>query len=345
MWSLPTTDPICHARTGSRLIEFLEQNLMPDAQSDKLKIWCLLDGKAGHQNQVLGLAEAIGRKRPAWIEYVELTGWHRGFRSMVHLDLSQLPDSSPDLIIGAGHASHMPLCVFRRRFGGKSIVLMKPTFPLAWFDFCLVPEVHRLRQASDNLIRTKGVLNRILPSTNMDTAKGLFLIGGPSPHYQWSDKKIVEQLASVVQKEATVDWRVATSRRTPENFFRLLKQIDARFTIIRSEDVSSDWLPVQLAMAGKVWVSEDSVSMTCEALTSGSQTGLLELTRNRSNRVTDCIDSFVATGELTRWTEWAKTEKLSRRTSQFCEAQRCTDLLLKHLPGAIGDKPTTAKVA
>lgn len=318
---------------------------MPDAQFDKLKIWCLLDGKAGHQNQVLGLAEAISRKRPTLIEYVELTGWHRGFRSLVHLDQSQLPDSLPDLIIGAGHASHMPLCVFRRRFGGKSIVLMKPTFPLAWFDFCLIPEVHRLRQTSDNLIRTKGVLNRIVPSTNMNTAKGLFLIGGPSPHYQWSDNTIVDQLASVIQKEATVDWTVATSRRTPEKFFRLLKQTDARFTLVRSENVSSDWLPVQLAMAGKVWVSEDSVSMTCEALTSGSQTGLLELKRNRRNRVTDCIDSFVAMGELTRWTEWKKTGELYRRTSQFCEAQQCADLLLTLLPGAIEAKPTTAKVA
>ena len=317
----------------------IERNSMTDVPPNELAIWCLMDGKAGHQNQVRGLAEAIQRRRPARIHPVELKGWNRGFRSVFGRHRQELPRALPDFIIGAGHASHVPLCVFRKRFGGRSVVLMKPTLPLAWFDICLVPDVHRLPRVPPNVILTKGVLNHILPNSDKDVGNGLFLIGGPSAHYRWSTAEIFRQISTVIQRGPDIKWTVATSRRTPEDFCSRCDNSNVAVQLIRPDDVGPDWLPGQLSAAETVWVSEDSVSMTYESLTSGSHVGVLELQRNRSNRVTDCIDTLVDAEYVTRWSRWEQTGQLSRQTTPFCEAERCAKELLKRtVPKATRDQ-------
>jgi len=302
--------------------------LMTHALKDELSIWCLLDGKAGHQNQVLGLAEAVGRRKPVRIHRIELQGWHRGLRSIFSRAPLDLPAASPNFIIGAGHATHVPLCVYRRKFGGRSVVLMKPTLPLRCFDICLVPDVHRLWRVPSSVILTKGVLNRVLPGSEKDREQGLFLVGGPSTHYRWSEENIFRQISEVVASNENIQWTVVTSRRTPDAFCRLLTSSESVAKLIQPDDVGADWLPGKIASAGTVWVSEDSVSMTYEALTSGSQVGVLELQRFQSNRVTDCIDTLVDAGYVTRWSHWQQTGQLIQPSERFCEAERCADELL-----------------
>lgn len=300
------------------------------AATDEMSIWCLMDGKAGHQNQVLGCAEAIQRQTRAEIHVVPLSGWNRGAWSIFRVDDSCLPSAVPDLLIGAGHASHIPLCRLRQRFGGRSIVLMKPSLPLAFFDFCLVPDVHRLRWVPDNVILTKGVLNRVLPGTGKNPDEGLLLIGGPSAHYQWSEGSILQQVRTILDRQSDVKWIIATSRRTPETLCEAFLR-DSTATLVRPDDVNADWLPARLSTAATVWVSEDSVSMTYEALTSGSFVGVLELQRRHNNRVTDCIDTLVDSNLVSRWSKWSQTGQLPPRTERFCEAERCATELLSRL--------------
>ncbi len=306
----------------------------------RLKIWCLMDGKAGHQNQVLGCAEAIQRKTAAGIYPVDLSGWNRGVRSIFRADKSSLPDVAPDLMIGAGHASHVPLWTLRRRFGGRSVVLMKPSLPLACFDICLVPDVHRLKRVPANVILTTGVLNRVLPGTSKNAKAGLLLIGGPSAHYRWSDEKVWQQVREVLDRESDATWTIATSRRTPESFCRTLSN-HSTVQLIKPDDVGADWLPTQLSKAAVVWVSEDSVSMTYEALTSGSQVGILELQRHRNNRVTDCIDTLVDADLVSRWSIWHQSGLLPPRSQRFCEAERCATEVLARLPARFSTNPTS----
>ncbi|MEZ6124045.1 MAG: ELM1/GtrOC1 family putative glycosyltransferase [Planctomycetaceae bacterium] len=314
-----------------------------------LTIWCLLDGKAGHQNQVLGLAEAIRRQVSAELHPVVLTPSQRGFRSLLPSSSRGLPEAAPDLMIGAGHATHLPLWTFRRRFGGKSVVLMKPTLPLRCFDLCLVPDVHRLRHVPENTILTHGVLNRIQPSVTHDSGKGLILIGGPCSHYRWDSEKIADQCRAVIDRSPRTEWTIATSRRTPADFIEWCSAFETPHALIRPDDVGPDWLVQQLSVSGTVWVSEDSVSMTYEAVTAGGQVGVLELRRHRSNRVTDCIDVLVSEGYVTRWSLWQTTGKLDRRSHTFCEADRCARKILQDIsPQAVtktDDRPLTRRVA
>ena len=318
---------------------------MTNVPPNELSIWCLLDGKAGHQNQVLGLAEAISRRKAASVHRVDLLGWQRGIRAIVSKTPQHLPAGAPDLIIGAGHASHVPLCVYKRKFGGRSVVLMKPTLPLTCFDVCLVPDVHRLWRVPSNVILTKGVLNRVLPGSDKDPRQGLFLVGGPSTHYRWSGENVFRQIKRVIQSSVDIAWTIVTSRRTPMAFCAMFSGRDSIARLVRPDDVEPNWLPDKLAVAGTVWVSEDSVSMTYEALTSGSQVGVLELSRFRSNRVTDCIDTLVDSKLVTRWSQWQKTAQLIAPLDRFCEAERCADELLQRKLFTVAANHSTKRAA
>ena len=73
----------------------------------------------------------------------------------------------------------------RRVRGGKVVVLMKPSLPAAWFDLCVIPAHDRPRRA-DNILVTRGVLNRVRHDGCKDARAGLILVGGPSAHVTWS---------------------------------------------------------------------------------------------------------------------------------------------------------------
>lgn len=291
--------------------------------NNKSTVWCLMDGKTGHQNQVMGLAESLEQHTAVEIRHVDIS---RRFKraTTLYADPESLAGSpiQPTLVIGAGHRSHAPLCVLKKRFQAKSIVLMKPSLPLGWFDLCVVPSVHNLRLPPTNVILTKGVLNRVTPRGRATPDTGICLIGGPSAHYDWSDRNTLRQISPIVADQSR-KWTIATSRRTPQSFLDQLAEFAAQARIVTPEETGPDWLPKALAASEVAWVTEDSVSMMYEALTSGATVGVIELCRRRSNRVTECTDSLVREGDVTRWHTWRQSGHLRRNAQALHEAKRC----------------------
>lgn len=286
-------------------------------------VWCLMDGKTGHQNQVLGLAESLKKHTAVDIRPVDISGRFKRAKTL-YAGPETLAGSpvQPALVIGAGHRSHAPLCVLKKRFQAKTIVLMKPSLPLGWFDMCLVPSVHNLRLPPANVVLTKGVLNRVTPRIKATPDTGICLIGGPSSHYDWSDRNTLRQIKSVIADQSR-EWTIATSRRTPQSFLVQLAEFANQAKIVTPEETGPDWLPNALAASEVAWVTEDSVSMMYEALTSGATVGVIELCRKRSNRVTECTDSLVREGDVTRWHTWRQTRQLKRNAQALHEAKRC----------------------
>ena len=84
-----------------------------------------------------------------------------------------------------------------------------------------------------------------------------------------------------------------------------------------------DWLPAQLARAGQVWVSADSVSMVYEALTAGAAVGVLDVPRKRSSRISRGLDKLAGEGWITPFADWQRHSRLNRPTHTFNEAERC----------------------
>jgi mitochondrial fission protein ELM1 len=297
-----------------------------------LSIWLFTDGKRGHENQSLGLAEALARLTECRIETVSVTqGWPYAFNWLAGRFPTGQKLPKPDLILGTGHATHWPMLAARRAFGGKIAVLMKPSLPLSWFDWVIAPEHDNLTPGTGRL-PTIGPLNRVQPSANKSEQAGLMLIGGPSAEYGWSETALLKQIHLIALHHSTIHWQLTTSRRTPTSFLNNLSRLDlANLEVLAHDAVPADWLPTQLAAASQVWVTPDSASMVYEALSSGAAVGCFELPFAKPGRVARGLEKLLEDKRLTSFSDWQATGSLLNKRTPLNEAERCAKELLKCL--------------
>ena len=287
-----------------------------------LVVWAYTDGKAGHENQTRGLVRALGDGHGVETHWIQPA---RGARAWLHALVGRYPpgDGLPDphLHIGAGHGVHLAMLLARRARGGRIVLLMRPSLPRVWFDVCVVPAHDGI--AGANIITTRGALNVMVPAKTQDPRAGLILVGGPSRHYDWSDTGAVRQVADIVQRDTAISWTLTTSRRTPTRTLALLQKITApNLTVVPYTNTDGLWLPRELARAARVWVSEDSVSMVYEALTAGAATGLIMVTRRRTNRISRGMDALAHDRLVTPFSAWQQGAALAPPALPFNEAAR-----------------------
>lgn len=293
-------------------------------------VWQIEDGKPGHVNQLRGLTAALARRTAVQVHSIPVSPRFANWGSLLR---KQFPAGralpSPHLILGAGHRTHFALLAARRAFGGRAIVLMKPSLPPRLFDLCLVPE-HDHINAAANVVTTLGVLNRVRPSEQQDSQRGLFLVGGPSKSYRWDNGATIAQITAIVKRCPKVAWTLTTSRRTPSEFLTKLNGLEkGQFATVRHEQTSPEWLPQQLALSAHTWVTEESVSMVYEALTSGTAVGMLEVPCERRSRVAAGVQRLVETGWVTPYRQWQSGQPLKRPQQQLAEADRCAEIILR----------------
>lgn len=287
-------------------------------------MWRFLDGKPGHENQTAGLLQALAELVP--IEVHTLVA-EAALAAIGHWMCGRFPAGqglpTPGLLVGAGHATHLPMLAARRACGGRIVVLMKPSLPCRWFDACMIPEHDSPRQ-TQHIFVTQGALNRIQPSRNQDPSCGLLLVGGPSRHHEWQEAPLLEAIAELLVREPQRSWQLGTSRRTPESFLAALRglaeSLKGALEIVPWQQAHPDWLSQQLARAGVVWVTADSVSMLYEALTAGAQVGVLPVPERHPSRVSKGLQALLHGQRIVDLVQWRAQGYAAPQ--KFNEAQR-----------------------
>lgn len=293
----------------------------------------LTDGKPGHENQSIGLAEALRRRTRASVEItwldVEKPFWVR-VRQARALAAGK---PRPQLLIAAGHNTHLPLLAAAWRFGALSVVIMKPSLvPAFCFDLCLVPshDVKPGKPAGDRVIVTQGALNRIPEGVPLKSDHGLILVGGPSKHHDWDEAPLLKAIAEIVSGNRGLHWTLTDSRRTPQGFLDKLAALELpSLTLVSNTETPRGWLPQQLLGAQQAWVTEDSISMIYESITAGARTGLLPLpAKAPQGRIARSVDHVVEAGYATRFNRWRETGVLTTAPGALHEAARCADEII-----------------
>jgi mitochondrial fission protein ELM1 len=298
-----------------------------------LEIHVLSDGKPGHENQSYGLAEAIGRLRPVTTSKIHLAGLRGPFARLkkAFKEAEHLP--KPRLLIGAGHAVHPALLALSRAYDTPCVLMMKPTLPAALFDLCLVPE-HDLegREPQDHVVPTIGALNRVPPPDDRSRHGGLILLGGPSSSHGWDAAAVETAICSIVCSGKDRPWRITDSRRSPAGALDSLTKACPALAAYPHGETGRDWLPQRLAEAAEVWVTEDSISMIYEALSSGAKVGLLPVpATKKAGRVARGVERLAQEGFVTRFAAWSPTDGLAEPPQVLREADRCAAIVLKRL--------------
>ena len=303
---------------------------MSATQSSTIKIWALTDNKPGHRNQLEGLLSALSEYRHIDIKWITVDRHIQGFSNLLtgKNTANTSSDSPPDLLISAGHRTHLQLLALKRSLKKPAVVLMKPSLPLSWFDLCLIPRHDKINQTS-NVIQTTGPINRIIPGKQQQADTGLILLGGTSRHFDWNSHSVVQQIQQLVKNNPHCKWQIATSRRTPKDFLTLANTQLNSTNIVTPEQTNKDWLPQNMQRSEQIWVTEDSVSMVYEAITSGAKVGLITLTHNKQNRVTEEMQQLLKEGRVSSLQHPASLSATS--LPPLNEARRCAKLLLQRL--------------
>ncbi|MDX1559616.1 MAG: ELM1/GtrOC1 family putative glycosyltransferase [Marinobacter sp.] len=271
-------------------------------------VWLLTDNKPGHRNQLKGLGNRLRVLAGASTYCIDTSGikvplWRTLLASAPRMEAS-LP--RPDLVIAAGSGTHRLLLSLRKLRGTRTLVIMKPAFPLSLISGALIPAHDRV-QPGPRVLLTEGVLNTITPLARItEKREALLLIGGPSPHFDWDDDVVQGQISHLIGHYPEWRWTISTSRRTPEPLQeRLDDMAGLQITVVHPQQTHEDWLSHQLSASRAVWVTPDSMSMVCEAATSGVPTGLFELPATTGSRVVDGVERLVRDGYVAKWTDHA----------------------------------------
>lgn len=295
-----------------------------------LNIWRFTDGKPGHDSQSTGLCTAIKKLKPGKHFDIKIEST---FRSLNNYLFKRFPDGKnlpkPDLIIGAGHRTHLPMISARRAFGGKIILLMKPSLPLSLFDFCIIPE-HDGVPDKNNVINSIGAINPLEFNSEKTANSGLILIGGPSKHFNWDEGSVLKQIEHIITDNPATSWVIANSPRTPANLkSEFQNKLGKTLKFVDCAETSSDELRRLIYNSHFIWVTKDSVSMIYEALSSGATVGLIELQNIHASRISESIKKLINNNNLITYSDWKNNRELNPALSRFNEAERCAELLLK----------------
>jgi mitochondrial fission protein ELM1 len=295
-----------------------------------LNIWRFTDGKPGHEKQSQGLIQGLESYTPVSVENIALHGsLLQDLRQSKAICASLNKYSTPHLLIGAGHTTHLPLLKARQKYGGHSVVLMKPSLPSQCFDFALVPK-HDQPKNRPFIIPTEGALAPAKVSSKQ-TNKGIILIGGPDKRNIWNNDNTWRQINAICNAQKNIHWQLSTSRRTPEDFIDSEKKA-SNLEIIDWRDTPPNWLVDQLADANYCWVSQDSVSMLYEALSAQCAVGVIELARKKGkDKISRNLERLVAEKYLMSFSDWDQNKPLPPGKSKLEEHLRCAKIILERI--------------
>lgn len=244
--------------------------------------WLVTDGKAGHEAQALGVAEALG------VEYA----WYRvaaGGLSGLLAPWGPPPRTFrcappwPRLAIGIGRTAMPALRQVHRRTGlaTYTVVLQDPRTSERIADLIWVPEHDRRR--GPNVITTLTPPNRFTaellaklrdaPDAAIDALPAprvMVALGGAAKVWRYTGDDIAKLSAAIrIVGTQGASFMVTPSRRTPPEVAVAVARALQPFPHILYSGAGDNPYARYLAKADAIIVTADSVSMTGEAVATG----------------------------------------------------------------------------
>lgn len=260
------------------------------AAARPLRIWAVSDGRAGIEAQVVGLAEAVARLKPAHIA-VKRIGWRAG---LGRLPWPLIPPGAvtgdpiaapyPDIWIAAGRAT-LPLSTrMLKRAEGRTFVVQTqdPRAPLDRFDLVVPPEHDGL--TGPNVFPILGAPNRITPEklalelarfqealAPLPRPRVAVIVGGKSKAHDLcadSARTLAARIAGAVEA-AGGSLLVSYTRRTPAPAREAMTAALRRLPGIIWDGTGDNPYFAFLAAADAILVTEDSTNLATDAAATG----------------------------------------------------------------------------
>jgi len=252
------------------------------------RLWVVSDGRTGHENLALGVADTLGVKPE--IKRVRTDGFWAALApfgppppgSVGPVGAAFAPPW-PSIVIGVGRCAMPYLTAIKKASGGASFVmaLQNPVVSPKNFDLVWAPAHDGLE--GDNVISSITGPHRLsaqaVAAAGADYAKQLagfpakkvaVLIGGPTPAYRFAEMEARLLCAQLDQLGQDIGFLITTSRRTPKDVSQVVKAWanghKAKFW--SGEEGPNPYLGY-LGVADAIVVTSDSANMLGEAASTG----------------------------------------------------------------------------
>ncbi len=230
-------------------------------------------------------------------------------------ELADMP--RPDAILSTGSSLAAPNLLLARSFGCPSIVCTRPSpIGVRPFDLAVLP-LHQKAKARAKDVTTVGVPTTITPDQIADRRRHIedaartegrtlrptigLLMGGNDGRYSWTvgmAETVVEALLATASRHG-MHLAVATSRRTPvdvEAFIRarVVESPMCSYAALAHDPDQRPDAPVETILALSSWVAVtvDSLTMVCEAASSGRPVGLIAIKPRRTDRFAPTMEAI-----------------------------------------------------
>lgn len=269
-----------------------------------LSIWVVSDGRAGIENQALGLAEAVQRLTPADIT-VKRVRWRGALDKLPSalkadwmLDPSsdriapQAGEAWPDLWIATGRAT-LPLSArVKARSGGRTFVVQTqdPRWRTGAYDLVVAPAHDGL--SGPNVLSITGSPHRVTPArlaegaaafkaalSSLPRPRVAVLVGGRSAAFDLTEThaaELADRIAAAVS-DAGGSLMLTFSRRTPEAAKQVMNARLANLPGMIWDGTGPNPYFAFLHFADHVLVTEDSANMAAEAASTGKPVHILPM--------------------------------------------------------------------
>ncbi|MDP4023938.1 mitochondrial fission ELM1 family protein [Methylobacterium sp. NEAU 140] len=265
----------------------------------RARAWIVTDGKAGDENQCVGIAETLGldyavRHVPAAGPFGWIAPWGPiDPREGPRRKTGALAGPFPDLLIASGRRAVPYLRAVRRATGGRTFTafLKDPRTGADSADFIWVPDYDDLRgpnvfttlTAPHLVTAARIAAARARPDPRLASIGGTriaVLVGGDSRHlsYRKTDMlRLVDDLRVLVERECRL--MVTVSRRTPNPLRDAVKALALETGGFLWDGTGENPYVGMLALADAIVVTSDSANMVSEAVATGAPVLLFDLPR------------------------------------------------------------------
>lgn len=279
----------------------------PVSSNVKIPVAVISDGKPGHENQSIGIAEHIPGSEIILLRHNLKESFSEGlFRLRLRIfgssvrgavpllrfafddsEIDRLNKHSPKAIISAGTLSAGLNFLAGKLTGAKTCVIMQPSMlPLDMFDLAIIPE-HDNPIDSPKIVKTLAAPNRVSEKFLSEEADKWWselptgpkviswIIGGPSGSADFDEKHVLGGLLETLVWAGQRGWQVwlSTARRTPETLeegiSRIIKGYPSLTYALLWHTDHRNPLYAMFERSKVAVVTSDSVSMIAEAASAG----------------------------------------------------------------------------
>ena len=311
------------------------------ADQASFKIGAFFDGSPGHDKQTLGIIGQLKkrvavdlvsipvRRKSLAQQAADFVAYYTGWQKPKETSLKKC-----NILLGTGTPTHLPMLLQKRAYGIPVITCMTPaTFLRKHCDLIFAP-YHDTPPVKENTFPTLGPPTLNSNRETHEPGKTLVLIGGTDPRsHSWNTRQIVDGVRQLVNIDATKNYLLSSSPRTPEDTVTCLASFAEGLENVSFFDVHDTppgWLEQQYAICKQVWVTGDSISMVYEALSSGCRVGIIPVQWRRRNSKFQMSENYLLEhGLAVHLAPYAAGKKTWAENREINEAQRCAEEIIK----------------